>query len=209
VVSAHAARWWIASGAFACAALLLGLLVARRKPGAIDTAGFALRGVGVPVAFVFTLLGRWPALTVLGVLAVGIAMTLRVSLVPVVLLLATQIVSQSANALVKLAYGRPRPYAFIGRRERETSYPSGHSVTAIVFFTGFALLAASSTLPTALASALVAALLVCALGIPWSRLALGAHYVTDVAGGVLLGAAWLCAFLALYGGASTSAMSVG
>jgi len=35
-------------------------------------------------------------------------------------------------------------------------------------------------------------LAVCAVAIPWSRLALGAHYATDVLGGLLLGAAWLC-----------------
>ncbi len=49
----------------------------------------------------------------------------------------------------------------------------------------------------AVAVPVVAVLLVCAVGIPWSRLALGAHYLTDVAGGLLLGAAFLCAALAV------------
>ena len=39
--------------------------------------------------------------------------------------------------------------------------------------------------------------LVCAVGISWSRLALGAHYLTDVVGGLLFGAAFLCAALAI------------
>jgi len=51
------------------------------------------------------------------------------------------------------------------------------------------------TRPTA-ATAIVI-LVICIVGIPWSRLALGAHYLTDVAGGVLFGAGWLCITLAL------------
>jgi membrane-associated phospholipid phosphatase len=39
------------------------------------------------------------------------------------------------------------------------------------------------------ASAIVAVFLA---GIPWSRIALSAHYGTDVLGGLLFGAAWLC-----------------
>jgi undecaprenyl-diphosphatase len=37
----------------------------------------------------------------------------------------------------------------------------------------------------------------CVIGIPWSRVALGAHYVTDVAGGLLYGVAWLFAYVTL------------
>jgi undecaprenyl-diphosphatase len=187
---------WLAAAACAALALLLGVLVSSRGPAALDTAAFALRGHGVAVAFFFTLLGRWRVLFALGAVAVGIAMTLREALEPVLLLLGAQVVSQTTNSLLKLAFARKRPYAFIGRREREASYPSGHSLTAIVFFGGFAVLASGAPFPTAVGSVLVAALLVCALAIPWSRLALGAHYLTDVVGGVVLGAGWLCAFLA-------------
>jgi membrane-associated phospholipid phosphatase len=36
------------------------------------------------------------------------------------------------------------------------------------------------------------------LGIGWSRIALGAHHLTDVLGGYSFGAAWLCGGLWLY-----------
>jgi undecaprenyl-diphosphatase len=76
------------------------------------------------------------------------------------------------------------------------SFPSGHTTTAVVFFLGFAILALRAPLPPGLDAVLVAALVLCTLAVPWSRLALGAHYATDIAGGALFGAAWLCATFA-------------
>lgn len=207
MAEASAAALALAAACCAAASLLLGALVARRPPGALDRAGFALRGRGVEVAYLFTLIGRWPALTVLGIVAFGVAITLDVPRRAVVLLLAVQVVSQIVNSLLKLAFARLRPDEFVGKREREASYPSGHSVTAVVFFGGFAILASRAPFPVAIGSALVAVLVVCLLAIPWSRLALGAHYVTDVAGGVLLGAAWLCALLALLARTAPATMS--
>jgi len=164
---------------------------------AIDRSGFALRGRARELAFFFTLLGRWPALTVLGSLAFGVAMLRRDGVDAVVALLATQVVSQFANSGLKRLYGRPRPAEHIGRLEREYAYPSGHSVTAIVFFLGFAIMTVAAPLEPAVRAPLCTALIVCTLGIPWSRIALGAHYVSDVAGGISFGAAWLFALLAI------------
>ena len=196
--AAEHARLGLVAVVCALAALALGVAVARREPGPLDRAAFALRGRGVAPAYLFTLLGRWPAIISLGVLALGIAMSRGERIDAVVAILAAQFVSQGANSLLKLGYARPRPYEFIGRLEREKSYPSGHAVSAIVFFGGCAVLVAFAALPVALGSALIAALLVCVVGIPWSRLVLGAHYLSDVAGGVLLGAAWLTATLAVF-----------
>jgi undecaprenyl-diphosphatase len=115
----------------------------------------------------------------------------------VTVLLGAQVVSQAVNALVKLVFHRARPGGELGIKETDLSFPSGHSVTAVVFFAGFAILAWHAPLPRPLAAVLCAALLACAAAIPWSRLALGAHYLTDVIGGLLLGAAFLCAALAV------------
>jgi membrane-associated phospholipid phosphatase len=92
---------------------------------------------------------------------------------------------------LKLAFHRTRPDAWLHIREVDFSYPSGHSVTA-VFFVGLALLACDAPVPRPLVSTLVALLAVGAIGLPWSRLALGAHYLTDVIGGLLFGLGWLC-----------------
>jgi undecaprenyl-diphosphatase len=76
------------------------------------------------------------------------------------------------------------------------SYPSGHATTAIVFFTGWAIVVAHQVLPPALQDLTVVLLALWGLGIMWSRVALGAHYLSDVFGGALFGGAWLCAVVA-------------
>ncbi|HYW54465.1 MAG TPA: phosphatase PAP2 family protein [Dongiaceae bacterium] len=189
-------RLLIAAVMLFLAALALGALVAHRPPSRIDVEAGALRGGAVPLALFFTALGRWPVLLGLGVVAFGVTMTLRAGTSAVVILYGAQVISQAANALVKLLFHRARPDVWLRIRETDLSYPSGHAVTALVFFVGLALLAWHSPLPRPVAGAVCAVLLICAAGIPWSRLALGAHYATDVVGGLLLGAGFLCAALA-------------
>ncbi len=177
--------------------LALGALVASRTPTRLDVEAGVLRGGGVPLALFFTGLGRWPVLLGLAVAAGAAAAALRTGLLPVVALFAAQVLSQGANAAIKLLFHRARPDAWLAIHEKDLSYPSGHAVTSIVFFVGMALLAWHAPLPRPLALALVAACAVCVVGIPWSRLALSAHYATDVLGGLLFGAAWLCVALAV------------
>jgi undecaprenyl-diphosphatase len=177
------------------AVVALGAFVAPRTPTRLDIEASALRGTGVPLALFFTGLGRWPVLLGLGVAAGAIAAWLRTGLWPVAILFATQVLSQGVNTALKLGFHRSRPDAWLAIQEKDLSYPSGHAVTTVVFFVGFALLAWHSPLPRPLALAVVAACAICALGIPWSRLALSAHYATDVLGGLLFGAAWLCVAL--------------
>jgi undecaprenyl-diphosphatase len=192
------AKLWLAAALCAAAALALGALVAHRPPSRLDAvAGDALRGGTVPLAVFFTALGRWPVLLGLGVAAFGLAMTLRAGTSAVVILYAAQVLSQAVNALLKLGFQRARPATWIRIHETDLSFPSGHAVTAMVFFAGFAVLAWHAPLPRPVAAGIAALLAVCAAGIPWSRLSLGAHYLTDVLGGLLLGAGFLCAALAV------------
>jgi undecaprenyl-diphosphatase len=197
---AELARIGFGGAALACAAAAaaLGALVARRPPGLLDVLAVRLRGRGVRIAFAFTLAGRARPLIALGTLAFGIATLVRADVAAVTLVLATQLASQLVNAVAKRIYRRPRPAALHGLPEREFSYPSGHAVTAVVFFAGFALLARS--LPAGpLREVVVAGLSACAVLVPWSRLALGAHYLSDIAGGMLCGAAWLLLLAAFFG----------
>jgi membrane-associated phospholipid phosphatase len=195
--SALETRLLLAAVLCALATLVLGALVAQRTPTRLDVEAGALRGGGVPLALFFTGLGRWPVLLGLAVGAGAVAAVLRTGLVAVAILFAAQVLSQGANAAVKLLFHRARPDAWLLIHENDLSYPSGHGVTSLVFFLGFALLAWHAPLPRPVALATVAGCAVCVAGIPWSRLALSAHYATDVLGGLLFGAAWLCAALAV------------
>jgi membrane-associated phospholipid phosphatase len=190
-------RLWIAALLCALATVAIGVVVANRPPPRIDVEAGVLRGSAIPAALFFTALGRWPVLIGFGVAAAGVAMALRTGIGAVGILFAAQVLSQVANALLKLGFNRPRPDAWLQIRETDLSYPSGHATSAVVLFAGLALLAWHAPLPRPVSAALTAALLACAIGISWSRLALNAHYLTDVIGGLLLGAAFLCAALAL------------
>jgi membrane-associated phospholipid phosphatase len=190
-------RLWIVAAVCVGATLALGALVASRPPTRLDIEAGALRGTAVPLALFFTALGRWPALLAFGLIAAGVALRLRTGLGAVGLLVGAQVLSQGANGLLKLLFGRSRPDAWLHIQEHDLSYPSGHAVTAIVFFAGLALLAWHAPLPRSLSITIVVVLGICAAGLPWSRLALSAHYLTDVLGGLLLGTAFLCAALAL------------
>ena len=196
-VDAVELRLWVAAVLCLAAAVALGFSVAARTPTRIDIEAVALRGTAVPLALFFTALGRWPVLLALSVLAALVGWRLRTGMGAVVLLYLTQIVSQGVSTLLKLGLHRSRPDHWLVIQEKDWSYPSGHAVTAVVFFVGLAVLAWHAPLPRPLAGVIAAILLICAVGIPWSRLALGAHYLTDVLGGLLLGTAFLCAAFAL------------
>jgi undecaprenyl-diphosphatase len=102
------------------------------------------------------------------------------------------------DTLVKLAVGRPRPdvdhpiiTAF------GNSFPSGHSMQAVVCY-GALLLVLLPVIPERHRAKAIAATALWALLIGLSRLALGVHYVSDVAGGFALGGAWLAASVAAF-----------
>ena len=78
------------------------------------------------------------------------------------------------------------------------SFPSGHSMSSLVAY-GALLLVFLPSDPQAQRRvwlAVGAATLVLAIG--FSRLALGVHYITDVLGGFVLGAAWLIGSTAIF-----------
>jgi undecaprenyl-diphosphatase len=102
------------------------------------------------------------------------------------------------DTIVKVVVGRPRPavedpiVTAFGK-----SFPSGHSMQAVVCY-GALLLVFLPLLRGRWRTIAIAAtvLLIAAIGI--SRLSLGVHYVSDVLGGYVLGAAWLAASVAAF-----------
>lgn len=197
-ISSLEARYWVASViAFALFAAL-GALVSSRPPGPFDIAATALRGEATPLAGVFTALGRTYAIVGVAVVAAAIALLARTSALPVLGVVIAQVFSQGVVAALKPVFHRLRPDHWLLYRETDLSFPSGHATTAIVFFLSLALLAARlPNVPRGVAALLAAVAGICVIGIPWSRLALGAHFGTDVVGGLLFGTGTLCAAIAL------------
>jgi len=110
----------------------------------------------------------------------------------------TAIGSSLLNTTVKAAVHRLRPVLTDPvAHESGLSFPSGHAQAAMVGY-GLLLLVFLPTLHgvwrrTAI---LVASFMILAIG--FSRIALGVHYLSDVLGGFLLGAAWLAAMAAAF-----------
>jgi undecaprenyl-diphosphatase len=107
--------------------------------------------------------------------------------------------SVALNQSLKLIVHRPRPQLAWAQVQTEYSFPSGHAMHALVFYVAVALVVwmlwGRRAGLTAVAGAMMLALLV-----GTSRIYLGHHYFTDVAGGFLAGAAWLLIVSAAFHG---------
>lgn len=104
--------------------------------------------------------------------------------------LAAPAVGGAVEVAMKMLVGRPRPVSAALAGESGNGFPSGH-------VTGFAALAVSllvvlvldATNDRSMRRAWTATTVLSIVLVMWSRVALGAHYVSDTVGGALLGAA--------------------
>ncbi|HZV77921.1 MAG TPA: phosphatase PAP2 family protein [Candidatus Babeliales bacterium] len=94
-------------------------------------------------------------------------------------------------------FARPRPPDWVVKHETAFSYPSSHAAIATGFYALWAVMLYKSELPRAARIAAGLMLAAFALAICWARLALGAHYLTDLLGGVLLGVTIVAAMLSI------------
>ena len=188
---------WGLSIALFIAFLFLGTFVSTRPLTRIDVDGRKVRGAFPALALLFTRSGRAMPLLAIGIFAtLGFYLLKKPLWIPLGIS-ASQLLSQGFVELLKRRFLRERPDDWLARHERGLSYPSGHATTAIAFFGGWLLALADVQMPPAIKAASVAVLAAWMIGVAWSRTALGAHYLTDVLGGVLFGSAWMCAMLAI------------
>ena len=106
-------------------------------------------------------------------------------------------ISVTLNLGLKQIYARPRP-AIITALVTESgfSFPSGHSMGSAAFYGFIIYLIAQSDLKPAIKRA-VSAMIVALIGlIGFSRIYLGVHYLSDVAGGFLVSSVYLVVFTA-------------
>lgn len=172
------------------AALLCGLLgssVSEQPPAGIDLAGRALAGEWPYVALVLTASCWWYVLVTLGVASIALAVALPAWRARVVFALITTLVAWKASDFIKDVFARTRPEYWILHHETSASYPSGHAMFAVVVYGLWSYYIATSNLTRPLRATFAAIVALWGIGVIWSRLALGAHYVTDLIGGVLFG----------------------
>jgi membrane protein DedA with SNARE-associated domain/membrane-associated phospholipid phosphatase len=104
------------------------------------------------------------------------------------------------NVVMKEAFQRPRPSlkeAFV--HLTSYSFPSGHAMSSVLLYGLLAIFAIQSfeKWDWRVSSALAGIVMIALIG--FSRLYLGAHYLSDVLGGVLEGVAWLALCLTAVG----------
>ena len=106
--------------------------------------------------------------------------------------------SSLLNTVVKSSVHRLRPVLTDPvAREPGLSFPSGHAQAAMVGY-GVLLLVFLPILHGVWRTVAVATAVFMVLAIGFSRIALGVHYLSDVIGGFILGAAWVAAMAAAF-----------
>lgn len=108
-----------------------------------------------------------------------------------VVLTGAAITGALGSTLVKWLISRPRPHL------RPYAYPSGHTVSIVIFFGLLIYVIWAFELPRPVRWAVVALGVVATIGVATSRVYLGAHWFTDVAGGFTGGLAFVL-FVVLY-----------
>ena len=113
-------------------------------------------------------------------------------------MITTPLLGGVISTAVKVFVDRPRPELDEPITEAfGKSFPSGHAMSSTVGY-GTLLLAFMPLIPPRWRPRAVAGYLVLVLLIAASRLGLGVHYLSDVLGGIVLGAAWLCISVATF-----------
>lgn len=121
----------------------------------------------------------------------------------VLFLIAAMAGSVALNQSLKLIFHRARPQLAWAQVQPEFSFPSGHAMNSLVLYGALALVTwglwgRRAGLIAGVASVVLAVL------IGTSRIYLGYHYFTDVAGGLLAGTAWLLLVTSAFRGRPSS-----
>ena len=110
----------------------------------------------------------------------------------------TPLVGGLISTVVKVLVDRERPVFEEPIAEAfGKSFPSGHAMTATVGY-GTLLFAFLPFIPAKWKPRAIVAYVVLVIGVAASRLGLGVHFLSDVLGGIILGASWLCISVATF-----------
>ena len=136
-------------------------------------------------AWWFTWLGYVYALVPLCIVLVALAVRYPAWRARAVFAIVALLLAWQGADFFQHVFARPRRLDWVVKHEIAFSYPSSHAAIATAFYIllGVFALRTSGRYSTAAGTLLI----LLGLGIMWSRLALGAHYLTDILGGFLWG----------------------
>jgi len=171
--------------------LALGFAITRLPIGEIDRGVQFFAGHSTGLALFFTRSGMFVVYAILCALTLVIGILRRGWFPSTLVIVGAFLCSWISSDLFKELFARPRPGHWFGLHETSFSYSSGHATLSLVFYGLWAYLLWRTLPPTPWRAASIAVLGLWVVAIGWSRLALGAHYPTDILGGYLLGSIWL------------------
>jgi len=109
----------------------------------------------------------------------------------VVQLMIVLLVAASSNLLLKQIINRARPDADYLVTVNTLSYPSGHAMSAMAFYGFLIYLIYTFNIPKLVKYCIIAFLAILILSIGISRIYLGVHFPSDIAGGFIAGFIWV------------------
>jgi undecaprenyl-diphosphatase len=171
--------------------------------------GFGVRDHGEPLTFIYwetaivnhgALLAWWltwacyvQVLVPIAVILIVVAVVAPAWRARIVFSIAMLLLCWLCADYFQHVFARPRRLDWVVKHETAFSYPSSHAAIATGFYLLWAVIIDISELPRAVRLTCATLLALLTLGIYWSRLALGAHFLTDIGGGVLLAIALVSA----------------
>jgi membrane-associated phospholipid phosphatase len=167
--------------------LLLGSMVASSPPHGIDAAAVVLVGPGAPLALLLTESYMFPVLLTIGLGLALVAWRAPAWRARALFSIVLTPIAWCLSDLGKDFFHRERPEHWLLHHERSFSYASGHAMYAVILSGLWAVFVWKSDLPRGVRVVLTPALIAWGIGAIWSRLALGAHFPSDLLGGMLLG----------------------
>jgi membrane-associated phospholipid phosphatase len=194
---------------FVCAVayVLLGNAVSHVAPSGIDAAARSVTGELPGLAWVLTESCLWPVLVVLGLCAIVLAIRSRSWRKRALFSVILTVVAWQTSDLLKNIFERHRPDYWIVHHETTFAYSSGHAMFAVIVYWLWAWFVLRSDLPDAVRFTIAPLAFAWGCGVIWSRLALGAHYPSDLAGGMVLGTAMIALGTSIAGSLRPAALS--